>query len=207
MRRLLATISAVLAPCLLAAGCGGGGGGPTGPQTLVVHPSAGRSGYVFEGGTVVDLSNASTPVGDNGGDEGMHAVRSFDFPGVPVGAQILSAVYEDEVTFVDGNPFATMGVLRATLTDVGAALDASDYDGPALAVVLGTLVSGPALGVRTLDLTSFLQTYVDGGSRRLDVMLAFDADTDGDSVADMVRPRAFGSTSPRPSLTIVYQTP
>jgi len=191
----------VLAPLLAGAGCGGGGNGPAGPQTLVVYPTPTLSGYVYEGGPAYGGVSTAANVGDNVVDRGIHLIRSFDLSGLPAGAQILSAVYEDEVRAVTGSPFATLGDIEATVTDVGLALDGSDYDGPAVAIVLGTLASDASLGVRTLDVTAAVATYAGG---RLDVMLAFDDDSDDDGTVDTATLRTLSPSVERPTLTIEY---
>ena len=190
MRRT--NVSLLLAVALLLSACGGGGGGGGGSDLPVydliaqnVASTPSRSGTVYEHGTVI-LGAEEVVVGDLGSDTGIRAFQSFPLGALPPADRIHSVTYVDGLRGTSGEPHASLGNLLLRTTDIGPTLDAGDYGGPPVSAVLGILSSSPGFDVeRTVDLTDWVRSMVESGADRIDFMIAFADETDGDGRADM----------------------
>jgi hypothetical protein len=100
---------------------------PAVTKTVILPYLAAESGSVLSTGGV-DLANVS--VGDNVANEGVEAFLSFDLSAIPANATIQSATLKlVGGGAVHGNPFATLGCLRAYAQNF-ATVDASDFVAP-----------------------------------------------------------------------------
>lgn len=177
-------VRSLLAVCLLVlVGCGGGG--DDGPQefTVVLKPVASLSGGVDSAGGL-----SVTPgivLGDDPTPTTYRIVQSFSVAGIPDGSVVISAIYRNEQVEVVGEPYATLGLVRMISTDLGAALGPEDYTPPGISLLHGTLSDSAALGVRTVDISDFVQNLVTADvTERFDIMLEFSTPDDGDGAFD-----------------------
>lgn len=158
---------------------------PTGtPTTLVAPYITGESGLVLSGGSI---NNATVAAGDSSGNEGVEAFLSFDISGIPSNATIQTATLKlIGGGNVRGNPFATLGCLRAYVQNYGT-VDPSDFVAPG---ATGAFAQWCSAGELTADynnstVVSVLQNAV--GTTRFRFRLQFrDALTDGDNTIDDV---------------------
>jgi len=163
------------------------------PTTAVPPPSAhtvnlaymsGESGLVLSGGAT---NTATVAAGDSTSNQGVEAFMSFDISGVPGGATIQNAsLLLKGGSQVRGDPFATLGCLRAYLQNYGA-VDAGDF---VPAGALGSITrwcNTSELEAPYSDpgFTSAVQSAV--GSSRFQIRLQFkDLLSDGDGTIDDV---------------------
>lgn len=173
-----------MGPCLLiSAGCGGGGGDDPTDFTVVLKPEVLLSGGVDSGGGVA--VTAGLPVGDDLSTTSYRIVQSFSVASIPDGATILSAVYQNQQIEVVGDPYATLTPVNMVSTVLGATLGPEDYTPPAVSLMHGTLSDSPTLGLKTVDMSDYIQNLVTNGtSERLDIMLLFEIPDDGDAAFD-----------------------
>lgn len=158
---------------------------PTGtPTTLVAPYLAGESGLVLSGGATNNLTVAA---GDSTSNEGVEAFLSFDVSSIPSNATIQTATLKlIGGGSVRGNPFATLGCLRAYVQNYGT-VDPSDFVAPGAS---GAFAQWCSAGELTADfnnstLVSVVQNAV--GTTRFRFRLQFrDALTDGDATIDDV---------------------
>lgn len=155
-------------------------------HTVNLTYMAGESGLVLSDGSVNPLTVAA---GDSLGNLGVEAFLSFDISGVPSGSTIQSAsLLLKGGSQVRGDPFATLGCLRAYVQNYGA-VDASDFV-PVVPVPVGAITrwcNTGELGTPYSDsgFTSAIQSAV--GSSRFQIRLQFkDTLTDGDGNIDDV---------------------
>jgi hypothetical protein len=163
------------------------------PTTAVPPPSShtvnlaymsGESGLVLDNG---DLNAATVAAGDSSTNKGVEAFLSFNISGVPGGSTIQNAsLLLKGGSQVRGDPFATLGCLRAYVQNYGV-VDASDF------VPAGALSSI----TRWCNTTELETPYSDAGfisavqgavgSSRFQIRLQFkDTLTDGDGTIDDV---------------------
>jgi hypothetical protein len=106
---------------------------PPPPTTAVPPPSShtvnlaymsGESGLVLNGGAI---NAATVAAGDSSSNQGVEAFLSFDISGVPGGSTIQNAsILLKGGSQVRGDPFGTLGCLRAYVQNYGV-VDASDF--------------------------------------------------------------------------------
>lgn len=161
----------------LCVACGGGGGGGSGERTIVLKPMAGLSGGVNSFGGAVTLDVA--PVGDDGSLNGYRIIQCFNLDLIPRGVEILSAVYRNEQIQVVGGPYGALQYVVARPCHAGEALDGDDYDS-AYPMFFGAFSQDARQEVKSLDLTTIVELRLGDGDTRLDLMLAFKDETDGD---------------------------
>lgn len=144
-----------------------------------------RDGYIRKRGWfVVARANDGIRVGDmnvDGREYGVRGFLSFDLSGIPARAEILKAELVVEQYDWNGAPFRRLGdrlLVDHVRIDEGRSLtlDWEDYDAPAHALDIGTLSTGTAPGLRTLDVTRRVQVDVDAGRRTSDYRLRFERD-------------------------------
>jgi len=158
---------------------------PTGtPTTLNVPYLAAESGLVLSGGATNTLTVAA---GDSSTNEGVEAFLSFDISGIPSTAVIQTAVLKlIGGGSVRGNPFATLGCLRAYTQNYGT-VDSSDFVGPGAAGAFAQWCNAGevASDYNNSTVVSAVQSAL--GSGRFRFRLQFrDALTDADGTIDDV---------------------
>ena len=167
---------------------------PSGSTNVSLTPSS--RGSVWSDGS----TNANPNTGDSDSDLGVQAFVSFDISGIPAAATIedVRVDFSDYDTL--GDPFSSLGCLRA----YGGAffpLDAADYFvGAPLGAVLRWCDTGE-LSSNFLDddVKAALQAALGGAAFELRLQFK-DAESDNDATADMAR---FGDIE----LTVTYTTP
>jgi hypothetical protein len=201
---------------LALAGCGGGGGPgggtPPVPVTVVIHSVPLRDGFLENTGGV------TTGSGMFAGDlEGTYA-GVFDRPalgfdlagaGVPPTATIQAATLSLEQYAVWGNPYGSgnLGNVLVDHVELGASLDATDFDTHTLLAGFGVLSTDATLAVKTLDVAARVQADLAAGRTFSDFRLRFstDRDVDGaDDYAGFVDTENWAGPGAAPALKIVY---
>ncbi len=176
--------------CLLShSGCGSSATDASG-ITLTLPSDPALDGFVTNDGQAI-ATGAGPAVGDTDAILPGRAGRqffSFQIAGVPTTAEIVSATLRLYQAGVDGDPFGSLGSLVVDRVDLGDALDASDYDRPALQAEIGLLPTEVTLGYKALDVTAAVQAERASGRTRLQLRLRFsqrdgDHDTQNDLVA------------------------
>lgn len=163
---------------------------PTATNTVVSSHTvnltymAGESGLVLSDGSVNPLTVAA---GDSLGNLGVEAFLSFDISGVPSGSTIQSAtLLLKGGSQVRGDPFTTLGCLRAYVQNYGV-VDGSDFvPAGALSSITRWCNTGELEAPYSdSGFTSAIQSAV--GSSRFQIRLQFkDTLTDGDGNIDDV---------------------
>lgn len=180
---IVLALAAVLAP-----GCGGSGG----PDDIVVAlgGEAALDGYV--------RSDTGTAHPDGGGPFmgdfvffGNRVARqffSFAFVGLPASGQLVSATIRLNQQVVSGTPFTGLGSVLLEHVDYGATLNSSDFGISPLPGGALVLASDASLGVKELDVTTFVASDLAAGRTRSQFRLRFSLmDTDSDSSDDLVQ--------------------
>lgn len=200
---------ALLLAALVVSACGGGGGeGPVVVDLIgqYVEPTPSRTGTVeSNGNTFVGASRMAA--GDLYDNRSSRVFLSFPFEPLPDVELIESVTYVDEQTGVGGAPYAGLGQLVVRSTNLGPVLDASDFDGPAFPIALGTLSTSADPGPRTLDLTDHVLSLLESGADRVDLMITFDTLTDGDATTDMIWLRSAASDEGPGYLRVMRRIP
>ncbi|MBV6395889.1 MAG: hypothetical protein HFACDABA_01476 [Anaerolineales bacterium] len=154
------------------------------PATFNLPYLAAESGLALSSG---GINNATVAVGDSIGNEGVEAFLSFDISGIPANATIQTASLElIGGGHVRGNPFASLGCLRAYVHNYGS-LDAGDFVAPGATGAFAKWCSAGELSVSYSDslVVSAVQSAV--GTTRFRIRLQFrDALTDSDATIDDV---------------------
>ena len=154
------------------------------PVTVTLPYLAGESGLVLSGGGVNTLTVAA---GDSTSNQGHEAFMSFDISGVPAGSTIQSATLKLKGgSNVRGDPFATLGCLRAYVQNFGV-VDAADFVPPGAVGAIARWCNASELENAYADpgFTTAVQGAV--GASRFQIRLQFkDTLTDGDGTIDDV---------------------
>jgi len=173
---------------------------PPAEHTVTLKPIVDESGYVRDTGQV-------TPkyiyVGDDTSNISLQAFMSFDISGIPAGATISSVVVDfSDYDTIYGDPFGSLGCLRAYPHDYGT-LDGGDYfTGTPLGAVIRYCSESEIVAESDPDVATALQAKV--GSLRFQMRLQFkDKETDNDSNYDLMR----WTPSHLPELVVTYSTP
>ena len=168
--------------------------------TVTLKPIVDESGYVRDTGQV---TTKYMYVGDDTNNLSLQAFMSFDISGIPAGATISSVVadFSDHDT-IYGDPFGSLGCLRAYLHDYGT-LDGGDYfTGNPLGALIRYCSASEIVAGSEPDVAAALQAKL--GSSRFQMRLQFkDSETDNDSNNDLVR----WTPSHLPELVVTYSTP
>jgi hypothetical protein len=151
--------------------------------TVTFTPIVAESGYVRDTGQV-------TPkymyVGDDNSDLSLQAFLSFNISSIPAGATINEVVvdFTDYYT-IYGDPFSSLGCLRAYVQNYGA-LDSSDYwTGSTTGAVIRYCSVGQILAASDPEVKAALQAQV--GSSRFKLRLQFnETETDNGHDNDLV---------------------
>lgn len=198
MRCPLALASLVVPLGLALAGCGGAAGGgasggnqaPGTPVTVVLGGDSALDGSVSSDGTATAFGGGPvTGDVDLAVADGAVARQFFAFTlaGVPAGATVTSASLRLHQRLVTGTPFATLGAVLLEHLDYGSALDGTDYARAPLEPLSVLVSSDPAVGLRTMDVSAFVQADVSAGRGRSEFRLRFTAETtDHDGANDAV---------------------
>ncbi len=141
---------ALIALALTACGGRGGSDGPTFLPGLgaVIPATPSLDGSIESSGTVVVASGLRVgDIGAGGGASGIRSVVSFDMSRVPPGAFIETASLRLYQVRVAGNPYTTLGEVAVEGTDLGATLDAADFqDTVAIPFPLGSISTDATIG-------------------------------------------------------------
>ena len=155
------------------------------PSVTVALPyMSGESGLVLSGGATNTLTVAA---GDSLSDQGVEAFLSFDVSGIPAGSIIQTA----SLTLIGGgsvrgNPFGTLGCLRAYVHNYGA-VDAGDFVAPGAGGAFAKWCSAGETGSASSNATLVAALQGAVGSSRFQFRLQFkDMLTDGDGSIDDV---------------------
>jgi hypothetical protein len=194
MESVVALRSALLSvACCALLGCGAGGGAPTG-------------GDAGGGGTpepefvrVVLPAAAFTSVRSDGapqplfvvGDEGItlvadRVVLAFDLAGFPPARHVVAAHIWLETRGAFDDFGEGLGDVEALRVDLGAALDATDFDTDPLTPVLDGSPAPPYGFPLVLNVTPGLVQALDHGAARFDLRLQTTYLADGDDAADLL---------------------
>lgn len=156
-----------------------------------------------ESGTITSnggIYSSIRNVGDTNTNLGAQVFLSYDMSSIPVGASVTNV----EVDFGDydtlGNPFGSLGALRAFAQQYGT-LSSSDYVSGAVSTAIGQWNNESQItnGGTTTYLPNAVNNRV--GSSRFQMRLQFNGtETDHDSVSDMVR-------FDLPQLIVTYDLP
>lgn len=169
-------------------------------ERVILSTIKGESGHVRSDGTVDPiLYVGDTPVAKLRPPSAAQAFLSFDISRVPAGSTILDVVVDFSQYATLGDPFGSLGCLRAYPQDYGI-LDKGDYyTGVPLGAILRFCSSRELDAPRSVpDVAKALQAKVGIRSGRFQLRLQFsDRESDGDATADMVR---FGEVK----LTVTY---
>jgi len=168
--------------------------------TLTLRPLSGESGYVRSDGQVIPRIMY---VGDDESNRPLQAFLSFDVSGIPARATISGVVVDfSNYDSIYGDPFSSLGCLRAYLHDYGV-LDGGDYfTGTPAESLISFCSVGDMAAQSSTSIRNTLQARV--GSSRFQMRLQFtEIMTDGDGNSDLVS----WTSSHLPQLIVTYTTP
>jgi hypothetical protein len=163
------SLGLVLGIALLLACCGGGGGGGGDePLYTAFHAAPEYDGVALSSGSVFfrpeeafiftgDLEGSYSP-----GYRGRQ-VFAFHLGTPPVGVRVLRAELRLYQAVVEGSPFEKNGDVVVDHVDYVRDPGPDTYDGQNLTRNVGTLSEGPALGLRTLDVTEAVRDDLAAG--------------------------------------------
>lgn len=177
------------------------------PVTLMpvfpLIPTATLEAIESESGTILSdgsLYSSIRNVGDTSTDLGAQVFLSYDMSAIPLGATITGV----EVDFGDydtlGNPFGSLGALRAYAQQYGT-LSSGDYVHGSVTTAIGRWSSESQItgGGSTTFLGNAIAARI--GTSRFQMRLQFnEVETDNDGIADMVR-------FDLPRLIVTYELP
>jgi hypothetical protein len=169
-------------------------------HTVTLNPIVDESGYVRDTGQV---ASKYIYVGDDTKNISLQAFMSFDISSIPAGATISSVVVDfTDYATIYGNPFGSLGCLRAYPDDYGT-LDGGDYfTGTPLGAVIRYCSESEIVAESDPDVATALQAKV--GSSRFQMRLQFkDKETDNDWNNDLM----CWTPSHLPELVVTYSTP
>lgn len=154
------------------------------PVALTIPYMAAESGLVLSGGST---NTATVAAGDSTGNEGVEAFLSFDMSSIPANATIQTATLKlIGGGNVRGNPFATLGCLRAYVQNYGT-VDAGDFVAPGATGAFAQWCSGGELAGDFSNSTLIAAVQSAVGNGRFRFRLQFrDALTDNDATIDDV---------------------
>lgn len=197
--------------CAVFCACGGGGGDDGGGILVTIPSIATLDGIVESDGTVYEQDAYGVALGDGSPGDGWRGIVTFDLGPIPAGATVQEATLRLLQFGVQGTPYAKLGgAVLVDHIDVGATLDAGDYDSAAYSADIGTLSSNPTLEVKSLGVDAAVQADVDATRTRSAFRLRFAVESDGAPGADYVNfneqedPDGSGVT---PTLVVRYTTP
>jgi hypothetical protein len=192
---------------LLAAACGGGG---TNTQSVTVTLPAvfDRTGDVYTSGVVRHSAMAPsfTYIAGDGGDNGVnHGFVAIKLTSLPAGAKVDSAILHQISFLLGGDAFGKFGALVVDHVDLGAGLNAADFNGGTLTAGIAEIPAfGPGETVDT-DLTAAVQADVAAGRTVSSFRLQFPGAPSIDGVSDTVSFDCYISDSARqPTMTVTY---
>jgi len=148
--------------------------------TLILEPRRGESGYVRSDGQVVP---GILYVGDDENNRPLQSFLSFDISGIPVGATISQVVVDfSDYDRIFGDPFGSLGCLKAYLHDYGV-LDDGDYFTGAQTESLMSFCSVADLSAHSnISMRNALQSRMGGYSVQMGLQFNdIIADSDGNS--------------------------
>lgn len=201
---------------LLLPACGGGGGGGAAATVVQVTlvSTAALDGYVDTAGNVINGNTIA--VGDADGITpglGQRGFLSFNITGLPAGATITSAILRVSQLGSGGTAHTdvTRGPVIVDHLDYGPTLDAGDFNGVAILLDVGAILSNDSTGYATLDVTARLVTDIANASPRTQYRLRFRGfDSNNNGTSDFVAVEdgedSFNSGE-LPQLVVTYTTP
>jgi hypothetical protein len=173
---------------------------PPAEHTVTLKPNVDESGYVRDTG---QMTPKYMYVGDDANNISLQAFMSFDISGIPAGGIISSVVvdFSDHDT-IYGDPFSSLGCLRAYPHDYGT-LDGGDYfTGSPLGAVIRYCLASEIVAGSDPNVAIALQAKV--GSSRFQMRLQFnDSETNNDLHNDLV----CWTSAHLPELVVTYSTP
>ena len=182
MRQICISILGILA--LAACGGGGGGGGeiPTGTliQTLPLMSDPDLDGYLQEegfGGWAwrPGLLPSRTGEGLSGGEyRDYRQFYTFDLRALPAGATIVRATLRLCQTYVQGDPYGTIGDVVVDHVHFDPVVHLADFDGNTFNRNVGTLSTDASIRYHELVVTSAVQIDVADGRTRSQFRLRLD---------------------------------
>ena len=148
--------------------------------TRAIAPLSSESGSIHADGQL----QTAWRVGDKGANLGIRTLFSFPISKITDVEEFGSAVLSISTLDQNGAPWTDLGSLYIDEVDYGARpLQADDYDLPP-----GTrLVSYDSAPIIEIDLTEIIKRALRDGSSRFQIVLYFEAETDGNNANDNIK--------------------
>ncbi|MBS1249125.1 MAG: hypothetical protein MAG431_00698 [Chloroflexi bacterium] len=154
------------------------------PETVTINYS--DRGQVDAAGNIANPNNA----GDRASDDGLQGFITFDVSGIPDSATITSARLETISYDTLGDPFFSLGAVRAYVHNYGT-VDAGDYTAPGVTGAIVRFSNEDELNdANVQELNSLGITGIENAlaSNQFQIRLQFKSkETDGDGVDDVLR--------------------
>ena len=186
LRRVLFSFTVLVSGSAIG-GCGFGGddyytfGPDVSVRTLSIVSEASADGAITGEG---DVFTASEPAAGNDNFEvTTRGFFRFRHGITATGATVRSAmlrIYQREVV---GTPYV-MSPLFVDHVDLGAGLDGTDYNAPAIEALFGVLSTDDAVEYKTVDVTAQVQADLSRGSPTCDFRVRFNPEADSDGIRD-----------------------
>ncbi len=208
-------LALLLAPAILA-GCGSSRGNRAEilppPTEVTIGSDALRTGSVDAEGRTGPGGPVAVGVDDSGRAPSRFVVLrgmcSFPLSQIPAGASIVEAKLLIGQVIISGAPYAGLGgAVLVDHVDIGAALDASDFDSTPIESNVGVLSTDPAIETKSMDVVSALQTAVDSGASNLDLRLYFGVSGGASLGIALFNDTSdiYGMGAQRPTLVVSYR--
>lgn len=147
--------------------------------TISLNPQV--DGGVNNVGGPTDLGTDFS-VGDFANNSTDRGFIGFDISGIT--GNVQSAILTINQSSVLGTPYVDLGSLVVDHVDFGGSLDAGDFNGGTLASNIGTISGDAGTGLKTLDVTSFVQADISAARTTSQFRLRFSSLTDGNNDLD-----------------------
>ena len=153
---------ALAAITLFSAGCGGGGGGNNDNdnefefETLTLQIDRADSGYISENGFVSDDSDAFVgTIPDISGFLEQRGILTFDLPGLPSGAELVSAELRTLQGPPTGSPYPqVVNIIVDHIASIGTGMQATDFfSNPRAVIATPPLSNNELQEIKALDVT------------------------------------------------------
>ena len=170
---------------------------PTESETTVEIPLLpAQSGWVTSSGEVNSGSGESPRAGDLADGTAVRGILTFSLDDVPLDALIRTAFlrFSSDAT-LEGSPFDALGCLQIDVVELTPPLDNTAYD--ALGFFLGCEFEVPS----SLDVAFDVEDALVQGQTQFSLLLSFETESNGDSVADLYTLRT------APTLELIYLLP
>lgn len=187
----------------------GGGSRPSHVQVeQAIASEVTVDGYVTDTGFVVQAQRPLT--GDDEVNQVARAFFRFPHPALPAGSEIVRATFVVGQEGGAGTPYTNLGSVVVDHVDLGAILDASDFDATALTTSHGTLSTDATLEAKSLDITALVQADRLAGRTQTDLRLRFEISGDSDATADFAiwnDAAGSGHTGALPLVMVIVRVP